>query len=143
MPEISRFLGIIITMYYDEHNPPHFHAKYGDYDIIVNIESGKIEGKFPHRALKLVLEWLYLNWNNMIKHVIEAKYIKDYLVWIKFNDGKSGNVDLKNKIWGEIFEPLKDINYFKKFAIKNDTLSWENGADIAPESLYDLLLKQN
>ena len=40
MPEISRFLGIVISMYYDEHNPPHFHAEYGNYDIIINIESG-------------------------------------------------------------------------------------------------------
>ncbi|MBF0240800.1 MAG: DUF4160 domain-containing protein [SAR324 cluster bacterium] len=57
MPVISRFLGIIISMYWDDHLPPHFHAKYGEYEIIVNIETGVIEGKFPKRALKLVLEW--------------------------------------------------------------------------------------
>lgn len=57
MPVISRFLGIIITMYWDDHLPPHFHAKYGEYEITVNIETGVIEGKFPKRALKLVLEW--------------------------------------------------------------------------------------
>ncbi len=77
-------------------------------------------------------------------HVIEAKYIKDYKVWLKFNDGKSGEVDLAEKIsWGEVFEPLKDINYFKNFKIVCDTLAWENEADLAPESLYELLLKQN
>ena len=42
----------------DDHNPPHFHAKYGDYEIIITIKDGVIEGKFPKRALKLVLEWL-------------------------------------------------------------------------------------
>jgi hypothetical protein len=57
MPVISRFLGIVIAMYYDDHAPPHFHAKYGEYEIIVEIESGIIEGKFPNRALKHVLEW--------------------------------------------------------------------------------------
>lgn len=45
MPEISRFLGIIIAMYYDEHNPPHFHAKYGDYEIVVEINSRIIKGE--------------------------------------------------------------------------------------------------
>lgn len=57
MPVISRFLGIIISMYWNDHLPPHFHAKYGEYEITVNIETGVIEGKFPRRALKLLLEW--------------------------------------------------------------------------------------
>jgi hypothetical protein len=72
MPEISRFLGIVIFMNFNEHNPPHFHAKYGDYQIIVEILSGVVEGKFPKRALKLVMEWyemhkdeLLSNWNSM------------------------------------------------------------------------------
>lgn len=69
MPEISRFLGIIIAMYYKDHSPPHFHAIYGEYDITIEIESGIINGRFPRRALRLVLEWLemhkdelYENW---------------------------------------------------------------------------------
>ena len=57
MPIISRFLGIIITMYWEDHAPPHFHAKYGGYEITVDIKSGVVEGKFPKRALKHVLEW--------------------------------------------------------------------------------------
>ena len=57
MPEISRFLGIIIAMFYKDHPPPHFHAMYGDYEITVEIESGVINGRFPKRALRHVLEW--------------------------------------------------------------------------------------
>jgi hypothetical protein len=57
MPIISRFLGIIITMYWDDHLPPHFHAKYGEFEIIVHILTGVVEGKFSKRALKIVLEW--------------------------------------------------------------------------------------
>jgi hypothetical protein len=57
MPEISRFLGIIIFVLYDDHNPPHFHANYGDYNIEIEINTGIIDGKFPKRALKSVLEW--------------------------------------------------------------------------------------
>jgi hypothetical protein len=57
MPEISRFLGIVIGMFYREHGPPHFHAVYGEHKITVEIETGKIAGRFPNRALGLVLEW--------------------------------------------------------------------------------------
>lgn len=57
MLEISRFLGIVIRMFYREHTPPHFHAKYGEYQITVGIEDGVVEGRFPRRALGLVLEW--------------------------------------------------------------------------------------
>ena len=58
MPEISRFLGIVIYMYYREHAPPHFHARYGEYRISVEIGSGIVDGRFPPRALRHVQEWL-------------------------------------------------------------------------------------
>ena len=69
MPEISRFLGIIIRMYFRDHAPAHFHAEYGEYEITVDIETGVISGRFPKRALRAVLEWcdlhrdeLMVNW---------------------------------------------------------------------------------
>ena len=61
MPEISRFLGIVIRMYYRDHAPPHFHAEYGDYEITVEIPSGVVLGKFPRRALSAVLDWYDLH----------------------------------------------------------------------------------
>jgi hypothetical protein len=60
MPEISRFLGIIIAIFYKDHSPPHFHAKYGEYDITVEIMTGVVNGEFPKRALFHVLEWYEL-----------------------------------------------------------------------------------
>lgn len=57
MPEISRFLGIVIAMFYREHGRPHFHAFYGDYRITVEIERGRVGGTFPRRALGHVQEW--------------------------------------------------------------------------------------
>lgn len=58
MPTISSFYGIIVNMFYDEHNPPHFHAKYAEYNIVVEIDSLKIlEGALPARALGLLYEW--------------------------------------------------------------------------------------
>ena len=57
MAEISRFLGIVIAMYYNEHAPPHFHAIYGGYEVTVEIETGVVTGRFPPRALSHLLEW--------------------------------------------------------------------------------------
>jgi len=68
MPEISRFLGIVIAMYYNDHSPPHFHARYGESEIRVNIDSSEImSGEFPRRAEKLVLEWLELHRNELLE----------------------------------------------------------------------------
>ncbi len=62
MPEISRFLGIIIAMYYNDHGPPHFLAKYGAQEMKVHIATGEIiEGSLPTRARRLVLEWWQLH----------------------------------------------------------------------------------
>jgi hypothetical protein len=61
MPEISRFLGIIIAIYYNDHDPAHFHARYGEFEITVRISDGVVEGRFPRRALNLVLEWYILH----------------------------------------------------------------------------------
>ncbi len=61
MPEISRFLGIVIRMYYRDHLPPHFHAEYGEHEVTVEIDSGIVEGRFPSRALSAVLDWYNLH----------------------------------------------------------------------------------
>ncbi|HEY3275750.1 MAG TPA: DUF4160 domain-containing protein [Syntrophorhabdaceae bacterium] len=66
MPELSRFLGIIIAMFYKDHAPPHFHAKYGEYEITVDIVEGVIHGEFPRRALSHVLEWYELHKNELL-----------------------------------------------------------------------------
>ena len=58
MPEISRFFGIIIAMYFNEHNPPHFHAKYGDYKAEIDIATLEVlAGELPKRVKALVIEW--------------------------------------------------------------------------------------
>ena len=61
MPEISRFLGIVIAMYYRDHAPPHFHALYGEYEVTVDISTGEVNGDFPNRALAHVQEWRTLH----------------------------------------------------------------------------------
>jgi len=68
MPEVCRFLGIVIGMFYSEHGAPHFHAVYGEREISVEMESGKIHGRFPARALRLVLEWASLHKGELIEN---------------------------------------------------------------------------
>lgn len=74
MPELCRFLGIVIFMNFNDHAPPHFHAKYGSFQISIEIRTGVIEGRFPKRALRLVLEWYEIhkdelmdNWNSIME----------------------------------------------------------------------------
>jgi hypothetical protein len=75
----------------------------------------------------------------MILHVKEAKYLHDYVIWLRFNDGATGEIDLQNELEGPVFKPLRNLIEFKKFKVDPDieTIVWENGADIAPEFLYE------
>ena len=75
----------------------------------------------------------------MILHVREARYVRDYVIWFRFNDGAEGEVDLSGELEGEVFEPLKDLTTFNRFRVdpELETIVWENGADLAPEFLYE------
>ena len=73
----------------------------------------------------------------MFIHVTNAKYCGDYRVWLSFNDGAEGEIDLSSELYGEIFGPLKDKEYFKSFHLEGHTLSWPNGADFASEFLRE------
>lgn len=73
MPEISRFLGIVIGMFYREHGVAHFHAVYGEHEITVEIETGRIHGSFPPRALRLVLEWAAMHRTELLANWARAR----------------------------------------------------------------------
>lgn len=74
----------------------------------------------------------------MIPRLDEASYVKDYTLHVRFIDGAEGDVDLEKELHGEIFEPLKDVSYFKAFRVDPElhAIVWPNGADFAPEFLY-------
>ncbi|HGY54955.1 MAG TPA: DUF2442 domain-containing protein [Caldithrix abyssi] len=77
----------------------------------------------------------------MLPRLKEAKYKGDYKIWLKFEDGAKGVVDLEEELWGDIFLPLKDKNKFAEFVFNKElgTIVWPNGADFAPEFLYKML----
>lgn len=74
----------------------------------------------------------------MFLEVVRAEYINDFKVLLEFNDGITKTVDLRNELNGKIFDPLKDQSYFKTFTVKYNTIEWDNGADFAPEYLYQI-----
>jgi len=71
--------------------------------------------------------------------VSEARYVSGYTIWLRFSDGVEGEVDLGRELWGEVFEPLRDPEVFRSFAVHPEfhTLTWPTGADLAPEFLYE------
>ena len=73
----------------------------------------------------------------MFPRIIEARYVSGHTIWIRFSDGSEGDVDLAKELHGPVFEPLKDVEYFRRFAVHPElhTLVWPNGADFAPEFL--------
>jgi hypothetical protein len=79
MPELSRFLGITIAMYFNDHNPPHFHALYNEYDAEIEINNlSVLEGKLPPRVLGLVMEWAELHKEELMNDWNLLKKSKKY-----------------------------------------------------------------
>jgi hypothetical protein len=76
----------------------------------------------------------------MFLHVTSVAYLEGYKLRLMFNDGVAKDVDLENELYGAVFEPLKDIEFFKQVAVNPDTntVEWPNGADFAPEFLYEI-----
>jgi len=74
----------------------------------------------------------------MFLHVEDARYLDGHRVQVRFNDGTSAEIDLSQSLDGPIFQPLRDVEYFRSFSIVGHTLAWPNGADFAPEYLHSL-----
>ena len=78
----------------------------------------------------------------MILHVIDATYLDGHRVHLRFSNGNEGEVDLSESLDGTIFEPLRKTGFFSQFAMVGHMLSWQNGADFAPEFLLELMSRQ-
>jgi Protein of unknown function (DUF2442)/Domain of unknown function (DUF4160) len=163
MPEISRFFGIIIAMYYNDHPPPHFHVRYGSQNAVVGIEPiALIDGYLSPRVLGLVVEWaamyraeLLHNCEyseaprssqpdraidmNMLKDIVQVRPLEQYRLYIRFEDGFEGTVDLGDLVRFEgVFAPLQDQAEFERVYVDTElgTICWPNGADLDPVVLY-------
>jgi hypothetical protein len=76
----------------------------------------------------------------MFLHVVSARTLDRYTLRLEFNDGSTRDVDLSGELHGEVFEPLKEMRYFRRVAVNPETgtIEWPNGADFAPEFLYEI-----
>ena len=77
----------------------------------------------------------------MLPRITDARYVTGHIIRLRFNDGTEGEVDLFSELYGEVFEPLKEVGYFRKFQLHPElrTIVWPNGADFAPEFLRSLV----
>lgn len=73
--------------------------------------------------------------------VVDVRHVRDHVLWLRFSDGESGEVDLAGELHGEVFEPLRDIAFFAQVRVDPElhTIAWLNGADVAPEFLHELM----
>lgn len=82
---------------------------------------------------------------NPLRRLTGARYLGGYRVWLTFDDGREGAADLAADLWGEVFEPLRDLQAFA--CLRADptlgTLVWPNGADLAPEYLYSKIARRD
>ncbi len=71
--------------------------------------------------------------------VVDARYVRDYVIWLRFNDGLAGEVDLQDELDGPVFEPLRQLETFRSVRLHPElhTIVWPNGADLAPEFLHE------
>ena len=74
---------------------------------------------------------------SVLPAVVEAEYRGDFRIRLLFNDGVQGTVDFTDWLTGPVFEPLKDRAYFARFFVEGGTVTWPNGADVAPETLHE------
>ncbi len=165
MPRLSEFYGIVISLYWAEHPPPHFHARYGEHRVAVTSQhwrcapvvfpagpcasSGSGESCTeksswsPGRTRLPMNPWVRLSrchvLTDPIPVVTHVEVLHDFVVGLTFDDGSVGEVDLLPHLWGPVFEPLRDDpGLFAKVRVDADegTIVWPNGADVAPETLY-------
>jgi hypothetical protein len=72
--------------------------------------------------------------------IVEARHVRDHVLWLRFTDGRSGEVDLTGRLRGSVFEPLREVKFFAQVRVDPElhTVAWPNGADLAPEYLHAL-----
>ncbi|WP_159084408.1 DUF4160 domain-containing protein [Dongshaea marina] len=168
MTTISIFYGIVIAMYWREHQPPHFYATYEEDEILVDILTLTVlEGKLPKRAEKMVLEWaskyrkeLLGNWALCEKeqlprkiapldfevgpvttpwHVEQVRVVKHLLLEVTFRDAVSGTVSIAPAWLTGALSPLKDPELFSQAFIAHGAVCWPGDLDLDPLMMHDAI----
>ena len=93
-----------------------------------------------HVKENLLTESILFHKKDLLLHVVSVEYLDNYQLKLTFNNGIERIVDLEQELYGEIFEPLKDKSLFQKVFVTSRTIEWPNGADFAPEFLFEIAL---
>lgn len=152
-------------MYYDDHQPPHFHARYGQAKALFRISDGEIlAGELPPTAARMVRQWALgravelqdilqrslahlplqksgvpMTTNNFpMVDVLRLKALGGHRLWLRFSDGNEGIRDFADVIeaGGPMVEPLQAPDYFARAFVEMGAVTWPNGFDLDPINLY-------
>ena len=136
MPVISTFFGIIIRMFFDDHEPPHFHVEYQGQFSTFDFSGELLAGELRSARARRLDRSVGIDTMRTLPRVIEARYVSGYRIELLFNTGVRKTIDFSHWLRGPVFEPLRNREAFRKFYIGGGTICWPNGADIAPETLH-------
>lgn len=143
MPEISRFFGIVIQMFYDDHSPAHFHARYGQHQVVIGVPHlSVLKGSFPPRAWRGTRPRCGPSrlWSRtMLPNVVGVTQTGPYRLRLRFDDGAEGEIEVKETVsFVGVFEPLRDPAFFAQVRVDSEagTVVWPNGADLDPLVLH-------
>ena len=156
------FYGIVIQMYWQDHDPAHFHVRYGGDQAVIAIESEQVmRGGLPSRALALVREWAELHRDKLFRgletmssqtnaevnratevgaiewNVVEVKAGPGRKLQVRFADGTSGMVRFDDGFFTGVFEALKDDALFRRAYVEHGAVTWPGELDLAPDAMYD------
>lgn len=163
VPTISRFYGIVIAMFFDDHGYPHFHARHAGAEAKVRIDQIEvIESTLDVRQLRLVLSWAELhreelleNWHlaragdtkgdratsmtGLTPDMTAARVVRHGVLHLTFADGVSGEVEVLDRMRGSVFERARTPAGFAEVTLDQETgtVVWPGGADLAPDTLYE------
>lgn len=170
MPEISRFPGLVVAMLYNDHAPPHFHVRYGEFSASLLVDPPSLlSGRLPPRVLGLVMERaashredLLADWERartqqalvpiapleqaMQVNVVQAVPRGEWRLFLRVDGGSEGEVAIASVIpFSGVFERLRDPAFFARVEVDRDwgTVRWPGDLDLAPEPLYERITGRN
>ncbi len=160
----TRFFGIVIAMFYDDHGFPHFHARHPDGEAKVRIDNLEVmDSPLGRRQLRLVLAWaelhqeeLHENWRRaragatlteiepaemtgLTPDITDVVVVRHGVLALTFADGLRGEVDVLDRMRGPVFAEARTVEGFGEVTVDTElgTIVWPGGADLAPDTLYE------
>jgi len=163
VPTISRFFGIAIAMFFDDHGPPHFHARHADGSAKVRLDTREmIDSSLGRRQLRFVVAWAELHQDELLENwrlaragetlreieppmigltpdITTVAVVRHGVLRLTFADGLAAEIDVLERMRGPVFQEARTLAGFAKVTVgaETGTVVWPGGADLAPDTLYE------